>query len=86
MCIVLLCYSLVPLGRHGSDRQDMAVLLIDPLHITETMWCVFSLDQYAKQKRPLLYQLALDVSRESAHSFMEACCSTGRLNYALYVK
>ena len=54
MCIALLCYSLVPLGRHGSDRQDMAVLLIDPLHITESMWCVFSLDQYSKQKRSLL--------------------------------
>ena len=65
---------------------DTAVLLIDPLHITETMWCVFSLHQYAKQKRPILYQLALDVSLENADSFMEACCSTGRLNYALYVK
>ena len=60
MCIALLCYSLVPLRRHGSDRQDTAVLLIDPLHITETMWRVSSLDQYAKQMRPVLYQLALD--------------------------
>ena len=35
MCIALLCYSLVPLRRHGSDRQDTTVHLIDPLHITE---------------------------------------------------